>query len=53
MEGCCNNCAMINVHKGNNYFAVDNRKYGTMSSRGMKNARALTQARAFFIIVGY
>jgi hypothetical protein len=40
------------VYKGNNYFAVDNRKYGTMTSTAMKNARALTQARAFFIIVG-
>ena len=53
MEGCCKYYAMIIEYKGNNYFAVDNRKYGTMSSRGMKNARALTQARAFFIIVGY
>ena len=26
----------ISYYKGNNYFAIDNRKYGTKSSTGMK-----------------
>ena len=41
----------ISYYKGNNYFAVDNRKYGTKSSTGMKNARACGRARAFFYLI--
>ena len=38
----------ISYYKGNNYFAVDNRNYGTKSCAVMKNARACGRARAFF-----